>query len=439
MTGITNSRIFWPPVLKKKHWRLGFLLIFSITFHTAISQKHYNFFYGKVCEAGTKRALSGVNLSVEGSRVGTVTDKTGAFSFFIDSIPAILIITHVGFESKTIYLDTTSYSLTLYLNRKVTELQEVEILAKKQETFFKDQHFAVLDYETDSNMVYLLIFRNYLSNAELICKNLTGDTVATSVPFYFRPLRLFKDCLGNLQVLSHDSCYQVFRQGDRLHLIHPVDIKKFDEVLKNCVTATPEILFFQRSTDLGLGVEYYGVNRKTFLKTSVAQVKDEKKTKMLRRNALDAQMLGSRIQPNSREDFVTWNYVHKILYRPVKTSLYRIGDYICVFNTPARQMEFYDLSGNYSYKLALKIDEIRTGHWTGDIMTDETTGKLFTLFNQNGTCHLYEINMNTGSLKMKISIIYPYPDKVKVYNNWVYYLYDVAGDPDNKMLFREKL
>ncbi len=402
------------------------------------AQRHYHFYYGKVTEQGTKVAIPNVNLSFAGSRTGTVTDKNGAFSFYIDSLPATLVVSHVGYETKTILLDETSFSLTLYLSRKTNELREVEIKANVQEAFFKDEHYAVLDYELDSNRVYLLIYRQRLSKAELICKNFAGDTVASSIPFYFTPERLFKDCLGILHVLSHDSGFQVFRQGKVLHLIHPVKLKKFDDVLKNCVAAMPDILFFQRVTDHGLGVEYYGVNKKTLLKREIAQIRDEKKTKMLRRNADDAALLGSNMPPNSRDDFANWNYVHKILYRPIKTSLVRIGSYICIFNTPDRQIEFYDSVGNFSYKLTLNIDNLKDGRWSNDILVDETTEIVYTTFLKNGTCNVYTIDLNTGNLRKKLSIFHNFPEKVRVYGESVFYLYNIPGDPDNKMLYRQK-
>lgn len=427
------------PKGKKCFWLL--IMLFPVYFAGVSShaQNHYNFFYGKVFAAGTKTALQGVNLAVEGTHTGTVTDKTGDFSFFIDSLPATLIVSHIGYETKSVLLDATSFSLTLYLNLQITELEEVEIKANVNEAFFKDNQYAVLDYEIDSNLVYLLIFKQYLSKSELICKNLTGDTIATSLPLYFRPEKLFKDCLGMLHVLSHDSGFQVFRQEKLLHLIHPVNLKKFDNVLRNCVAATPDVLFFQKITDHGMGVEYFGVNRKTLLKNPISRVSDEKMLKMLRRNAKDAQLLQSTTHPDSRDDFVNWNYVHKILYRPVKTSLYRIGAYTCIFNNPEKQMEFYDITGSFSYKLALQINKASDGRWTGDIITDETSGRVYTVFIQNGTAVIDEININTGILKKQVSLAHFYPQKIRIYNGWAYYLYDVAGDADNKMLFRQKL
>ncbi len=419
-------------------WRIAAVVVLLFSGTVAHAQHHYHFFYGKVFEQGTKRAIPDVNLSVMHTQTGTVTDRHGEFSFYTDSLPASLVVSYVGFETKTVLLDETSFSLTLYLARKASELKEVEIKADLNEPFFRDEHYAVLDYEIDSSLVYLLIYKDRLSRAELICKNLTGDTAARSAPFLFTPLKLFKDCLGTLHVLSHDSGYQVFRQEKQLHLIHPVKLKKFEDVLKNCVASTPEVLFFQKVTDHGLAVEYYGINKKTLLKHEVTQVRDDKKMKMLRRNTDDAMMLLSGRPPDSREDFVTWNYVHKILYRPVKTTLYRVGSYICIFNTPDRQMEFYDSVGNFSYKLALNADRIKDGRWTCDILVDDASQTVYTTFLRNGVCSLYKIDLNSGELRKRLSLIHDYPEKVRVYNNWVYYLYNIPGDPDNKMLYRQK-
>ncbi len=441
-----NENMFPFPYMDESPARLSiihafcriFLLMALIVTVAESARGQYHFYYGRVLDGTTKAGIPGVNLSVTGSHVGTVTDKSGAFSFFIDSIPATLVVSCVGFETKTILLDETSFSLTLYLSHEIKMLQEVEIKAGAHEAFFKDAHYAVFDYEIDSSLIYLLIFRQNISNSGLICKSIYGDTVAISAPLFFKPEKLFKDCLGILHVIGHDSGYQVFRKEKLLHLIHPVNLKKFDDVLKNCVAATPEVLYFQKVTDRGLGIEYYGVNRKTLLKQSITQVRDERKLKMMRRNPDDAALMMSASHPDSRDEFVTWNWVHKILYRPMKTALYRIGSFTCIFNTPDRQMEFYDAAGGFSYKLALKIDKVNDGRWTSDIITDERTEKVYTTFVSNGQCSLYEIDLNSGALKKRITLFHYYPEKVRVYNDFVYYLYDVSSDPDNKMLYRQR-
>jgi hypothetical protein len=415
------------------------VFLFLWLFCAGSLRAQYNFYYGKVYDEVTRKPLSNVNLSVLSTRIGTVTNRKGEFSFFTDSIPATLVITHVGYQTKTVVIDQTSFSMVLYLLPEMKELPEVEIRANAHEAFFRHDQFAVMDYEIDSGLVYLLIYRQRLANGEVICKRPEGDTVARSAVCTFAPNKLFRDCMGYMHLLSSDSGFQIHRRGEILTLVHPVSLKRFDDVLKNCVVATSTTIYFRKVTDHGLGVEYYGVDRKTLARRTVSTIVDQERAAMLRRNEEDAGLLWKTRQPDSRDDFVTWNYVQKILYRPIKSAIFRIGGYICIFNTPDRQMEFYDPEGNYSYKISIQSDKVNDGRWTTEIYIDEKTAKVYTSFLRNGSCSIYSINLNTGELKKRVTVLHAYPEKINIYNGYIYYLYDVAGDPDNKMLFKQRL
>jgi hypothetical protein len=430
-----------------------FILILGFPSETA-AQRTYRFFYGKVLDKETKRPLSNVNFTVRNSKVGTTSDSKGEFSFYLDTIPAILTVSHVGYSTKKIILDTSTYKMTLYLLPEAKMLREVVISAKKQETIFKDDHYAVLDFEIDSGAIYLLVYRNRFSKAELLCRTPGGDTLATSGLLPFSAKRLVKDCLGFLHVFSGDSVWQVFKRGSRIVLIHPVTTRKYDEVLEDCIASTQDLLYFKRTTNRGLGTEFYTIDRKTNFQRHISQVRDEKKAKMLRRNPEDAWMLMSPLQPDqnagklaetradmdgSRNATVEWYWVRKIIYPPIKTFLYRIGEFICIFNTPNLQMEFYDLEGNYSYKIALKLYGSGEGRWTYDILIDAITLKVYTTYLKNGVLSLHEIDLNTGELSKAITVQHLFPQKLRVFDNYLYYLYDDPQTPDNKMLFRQRL
>jgi hypothetical protein len=402
-----------------------------------LAQKHYRYFYGTVVDESTGQPVTGANIIIRGTKAGTTTDARGDFSIYIDTLPVYMVISHLGYYTRTVLLDGGYFKMMLYLNPSVTELGEVEVKATLNEPFFKDNTYAVKDYEIDSGMVYMIIFRVNLSRFELICKRTDGDTVARSKQFHFMPTGLFRDCLGFMHVLSADSVYQVFREEHDLHLIFPDSRKKFDELMLGCRASTAELLFYRNVTKKGLSAEYFAVNKKNFQRTALTEVSDEKKLKMLRRNADDAQNMNSGI-PDDWEQFKEWNFVQKILYKPVKTELYKIGNFICIFDIPESQIEFFDLKGNFSYKLQMKAEKSGEGRWTGDIIVDESDSRVYTTWVRNGTCTLFRVDLNSGELKKQIALEYPFPEKVRVYNNFVYYLYDIPGDPDNKMLYRQK-
>ena len=394
----------------------------------------------------SRAPLANVNISFEGSKLGSATDQQGAFSFYIDTIPIFMKVSHLGFKTKRILLDGTSNSMTLYMETEIHELKEVEIRANKIESFFKSEHFTLRDYEIDSGFVYLLVYRNRVSKEELICKNLKGDTVARSGILYFTPASLLKDCLGYLHVVGKDSVFQVYRNDRDLWMIHAVGMDKFNDVLSNCVASTDQVLFFKKMFNLDQGVQYYGIDRISKERHELTQVLDEKKAKMLRRNPEDAWSLISSQPdyiPNElplfRKEFNEWSFTHKILYRPVKSALYIINKFVCIFDIPAKQLEFYDTVGNFSYKLKINIEEIKDGRWSGDIFLDESQSKVYTTFLKSTGTGLYRIDLNTGDLHKILNLIHPYPQKIRIYEDQVYYMYDILGDPDNKTLYRQSL
>ncbi len=423
------------------------LLTSLLSLKHADCQVHYRFYYGKVFISDSKDPLSNVNISFEGSKLGSVTDQKGAFSFYIDTIPIFMKVSHIGFKTKRLLLDGTSSSLTLYLDRDIKELKEVEIRANKIEPFFRDEHYTIRDYELDSGLVYLLVYRNRISKEELICRNLEGDTISRSGILTFTPTSLFMDCLGFLHVITKDSVFQVFRNDKTLRMIHAAGLEKFNEILSNCVASTDRVLFFQKVTSLGQGVEYYGIDRITLKKQMLTRVVDEGKMKMLRRNPEDLWTLmgGQTDSPpletlgGSRDAFDNWNWVHKALYRPIKTALYRIGAFICIFNIPDKQLEFFDLEGNFSYKLKINIVKVNDGRWSGEIFLDENQSKVYTTFLKSTGTGLYRIDLNNGDLHKTLTLIHPYPQKIRIYKDRIYYMYDILGDPDNKTLYRQSL
>ncbi len=437
-----------------------FLLVFCLCGKPLEGQVHYRYFYGKVLISDNREPLSNVNISFEGSRMGSITDDKGVFSFYIDTIPIFMIVSHIGFKTKRIFLDGTSNSMTLYMDKEILDLQEVVIRANKIESFFKDEHYTIRDYEIDSGLIYLLVYRNRVSKEELICKNLKGDTIARSGILFFTPISLYKDCLGYLQIVGEDTVFQIYKNDKVLQLIHGVSIVKFNEIMINCVTSTSQIMFFKKMINLGQGVQYYGVDRVNKKRHELTQVLDEKKAKMLRRNPEDAWAL-MRSQPDyfsqlsnlqrdepdiskgeldsGRKGFDEWNFTTKILYRPVKTALYKVEKFICIFNIPDRQLEFFDTAGNYSYKLKINVEQIKDGRWSGDIFLDETQSKIYTTFLKSTGTGLYRIDLNTGELHKTLTLIHPFPQKIRIYKGQVYYLYGIPGDTDNKTLYRQDL
>ncbi|MBN1197880.1 MAG: carboxypeptidase-like regulatory domain-containing protein, partial [Bacteroidales bacterium] len=251
-------------------------LLFCLTGSPVGAQQPSMFFFGKVVDRETRQPVSSVNIRFTGTESGSSTNDKGEFSFFIDTIPVYMIVSHLGYETQRIWLDNTSSSITVMLRPQAAMLKEVEIKAVNEPLpFFKDRHYSVLDFEADSSRIYLIVYRYRLAQSELICMSYTGDTLTRSGPLAIRPKELFRDCMGNVHLLTTDSAYQIFRNSERLILLYPNEIKRFRLSLQDCVASAGDLLYFKQMSRDGMQVQFFAINRKTRKRQYLTESVDE--------------------------------------------------------------------------------------------------------------------------------------------------------------------
>jgi hypothetical protein len=404
----------------------------------SFAQKQH--FFGKVVDHETYISISDANISFAGTKQGCTSDRNGEFSFYLDSLPVYIVISHLGYETQRIWLDKASGGFTVLLRPVASMLQEVEIKSEnKPEPFFKDELYSVFDYEVDSSLVYLLIYRFRLAKSELLCKSLSGDTVARSGTFSFKPAGLFLDCLGYLHVLSQDSAYQVYLEKDTLLLPYAFDIQKFNSTVIDCVAATDDLLVFRNESPDHQTIDFVSINRKTKQKQNLTSVRDEFKVNMLWRNPSDHYFFSFDTIPDGYLDFKEWMWVKKILYTPNVSVLFKAGDTLAVFNTTNGAIELFNVNGKFMSGLAMPAQETGSGDWTKEIYVDRIAHSFYTSFLKNGKLSLCRIDLFTGELKRILVTTHIFPQKVKVHDNNLFYLYDLPGSGDNKHLFKQKI
>ncbi|MEI6456755.1 MAG: carboxypeptidase-like regulatory domain-containing protein [bacterium] len=398
-------------------------------------------FRGKVLDRKTFTPVAGVNITVAGSRRGCSSNQNGEFMMNIYTRPVFLNVSHLNYEPQKIWLDSTSNTITILLNPASRLLQEVEIRAKSEpEPFFRDNKYSVLDYEIDDSLVFLLVYRFRINYSEILCKSVTGDTIARSGTFPFKPKGLFLDCMNNLHLLTEDSVYQIYLNKEKLSIAYVKDIKLFRLFLADCVAATDTLLFFRKESPDHLSVEFSMVNRRTSQRQTLSSVGDEQKLKMLRRNPQDFKYLAMDTPPRSYDDVITWLWLKKIVYKTNASSLHKIDDILCIFNTADYTLELFTLRGEFTSKLKMPVPDIHEGRWTSEIHIDNVDHKAYTSFlTKGGNFTLFRINLNTGELKKMLSAVHDFPQKPRICKGFLYYLYDFPGEGDNRRLFRQKL
>src|SRR5690554_1444345 len=102
-------------------WMLGFITVFSVT-----AQSHL--ITGKVTADNEPEGIPGVNVRVQGTMEGTITDIDGSYSIEVPEGSKVLIFSFVGFATQKIPIDNRT-EVNVVLEPDVRELSEVVITA----------------------------------------------------------------------------------------------------------------------------------------------------------------------------------------------------------------------------------------------------------------------------------------------------------------------
>jgi hypothetical protein len=81
----------------------------------------------------------------------------------------------------------------------------------------------------------------------------------------------------------------------------------------------------------------------------------------------------------------------------------------------------------------------RKSGWKRNVIQDKVTGAIYAVFELNGFSYLGLINVNTGKIDKKVKLAFKYVDKIRVNNNFVYYIYRPFESLQRKFLYREQL
>jgi hypothetical protein len=216
-------------------------------------------------------------------------------------------------------------------------------------------------------------------------------------------------------------------------------MQRFRSVLGDCLAAAGDRLYFRKESADHQSVDFYSINRKTYQKKNLATTRDEENLRILRKNPYDYYLLTMDTIPDNNLVMVEWQWVRRILYKPNKSVLQKIGDTISVFNVTDGSIELFDLNGKYVSSLEITNLESVEGDWTREIYVDQSSHSVYTSFIKNGLFTIYGIDLEKGDLERIARTSHAFPQKVSIHEKHLYYMYDTPGEGDNVRLFRQKI
>lgn len=425
---------------------------------------------GNVFDVNSKAPLINATIKIKGQNLGAITNERGQFFMISNKLPVILVISYVGFESQEYAVEFEPLQpLTIKMIPKTERLKGVVITTQKIDTIYKDSYYSVLDYELLSDGIVLLIYKYTLNKAVLVYKDYEGNKIAEIKTLPGKPRRLYKDCLDELHLFTRNKSYQIFFEKERIQLYPAVDLNEFFQFMQYCELFIQGKLYYHEKGYLDLVNIYYAMDTASHQKVNFYTVLDQDKIDFLMYNPENQRILNTDFTPSLSdlkglaEDGVLLNQIrnmevelrfNQMAYFPsIYAPIFQLDNAVVIFNHPNSTIDFFNeedsltasIPINYQLTTNKDFQDVissitRNEKWQEEVFIDEINHTAYTSFlNLNGTKTIKEIDLQSGVLIRSIKIPFPYVEKIKFRNGFMYYIYKGWDESQKKKLFRQKL
>ena len=229
--------------MKFQHYIHILLLAICLTTSLSSIAQHKTVVYGNL---STKK----VNISIVNTPYGTSTDAKGYYELPIfDRSEAVnLYYSCIGYQDTVVsltprQLQRDSINISFRMRKQNYNLQEVTVTAKHK--LYGERYFF-MDFEVFGHTICIL---TACPNKKMRClimadENLRGfDTIP--IPAHIEPEQVWRDCMGNCQLIAKDSVYEI-DLSDKQHNIIATEKAYFFRTMSDCLFATDEHIYFKK-------------------------------------------------------------------------------------------------------------------------------------------------------------------------------------------------
>jgi len=438
-------------------WRL--MVVLCLTPQIFFGQSEI--FSGVLRDQDTRIPIANAHVKIRNSDKGSVTGSDGTFTLSVVSLPVMLDISCMGYE--TLVLEVTKIQGTpvaLFLKHKTYDLKSVTISDAPAVVLYKDEDYSVMDYVFLDKNLMLLVFRYQLKRSEIVLMNLDGDTLVVRPVPYTPPSGFYKDVFSNIHYLTkNDQAFQAYYQPAQNSLTFPYQtsydtIKRYLGGFRFLIN---DRLYFQENSNYGFRtfIGYYSRKEGRRYTRRSADTKGMKAFYSDAHNYRTTRVNPEPIDENDVErgvDDVALAY--KQFYKKKSCGeLFRMSDTLIAFfnycenrielmNADGRQVrmtpiDFHlDQSKGLLAAVATTIAGSDQWKWTHDLLQDEGYHHIYAVFSNNGFFRLKKIDLESGTLGYSVDLPYAFPENIKIFMGEAYFLYRGIGEHEKWKLFK---
>ncbi len=393
---------------------------------------------GVVRDAQTNNPIPDANVSIRGTHIGASTDLYGRFRldvnfrdkpFFVE-----LVISHIQYRSDTISV-FKEQQLDILLEQNVELLTPVEVTAEHIE-LYRPVQGSLLDYEIWNNQLFTL---EKLNNKTLRVRkmNMNGSLESEKV-MSIKAYSFFRDCSNAMFMVGENFSYEI-----KSDLTYVEADESFAWRIKNpCRAKGTDFILFETADEGRLETIISITWKEKDDEQIFYSVADEVSLKMAHE---EISRLEAIYGPESGMDPIRANF-HKefdkyfaktVFYKEVYVPVFIFNDTIYLFDHVTGYVKRMLPSGDL-------IDQTEISYqnrllWDRKVYQDLRSNTYYTSFHQGGIHSFHKVDIASGQASKVFEIDYPFPEKIRIHDGKLYYLYRKAGNAERKALFENAI
>lgn len=425
---------------------IAFLLFFACRVHGQDSLKSIS---GKIIDLKTKEPVGFAIIQVLFENTYAQSRLNGTFKIDYKDKDPIIVIRKLGYQTLTINIDSTvKFPLLINLKAQSKDLSEVIVSANKPTKRLVDNTFYVSDYQLMNDRILLFGDINETQYLRLITTE--GEVLHTFKLTRHVYNSTFKDCFGNVHLLSDLSSTQVYLSHNTIGLLDDIRLSLFDSLLRPCILSKADNFYFENSYNQGQTKNVFAINkasRKIYdfgtysNEAMIAMIADENRHSNSKHGGSGKNEMEDlspdelRAMRRKEDDRIFFNtIVATKAYIPVFAG----EDTVFIFDHPNNLVHRYSLESNK----ALQVKTMEYNHfpqWKPLVLFDEARNLFYTTYLKDGIITIGEINLVTGKINRRFKLIHTFPKNIKIDRGVVYYLYRLKFTDDKMALYAHQL
>lgn len=353
-------------------------------------------------------------------------------------------------QSKRIGIFKTD-TLSIEIEMKSDDQQQIkEVIIKAPgipDTVFQSEKLSVADFEIqkDGRIILLTYPKQLKKGGDILLFD--GQDVLATFPVEDKPQKLIRDFRGNTHVLCENSIFTLQSQKNNLFLAS-IEKDYFIKYIVPIVDTNRTKMYLNNFNEVYPAFDYFTFDKLDSSYRKLMHIEDEWMMELYKSEYKWMDVRTKLWAKNKEyetgieaEIWVGANYfTQSLYYKEAYAPLFHRNDSLFIFDYAHDRLTIFSSWGRALDTIPIyhHYNPAKTG-WKKNIIQDKETGAFYGVFELNGFSYLGLIDVLSGKITNKVKLAFKYVDKIRVNNNFVYYVYRPFESTQKKYLYKEQL